>query len=176
MQARAAVARFLNTRQERPSARRRQSFDDASNAAKTSGDGRKQESDIRANVRHCFSKLTRHQLEPGRHRFQSLRRGQHRDDFEVGDVAPIGDSFIEEAPIVEFHDLKATAQVVGDPASSILDAVWYQPPSIAEPLVDRNGIAASKALDDHVQHTFRFRRSVFQRHRRERQRQSCEGV
>jgi hypothetical protein len=81
-----------------------------------------------------------------------LSRGDNRNDLEVDDVVPVRHPLIEEVAVVTFHDLIAALQVLGDPASPILDPFRHQASSIAETPVHRNGISIPKVFDNQIEH------------------------
>jgi hypothetical protein len=54
--------------------------------------------------------------------------------------------------ILTFHDLEATAQVLGDPTAAVLDALRHHTSPIAEAPVHGDRISAQECFDHHVQH------------------------
>ena len=50
------------------------------------------------------------------------------------------------------HNLEAPAEVAGHPAAMVVQAFWSEAASIAKAAVDRDRVAATEGLDDHVEH------------------------
>lgn len=73
-----------------------------------------------------------------------------RIDFEVDDVAPIGDPLIEEGAVVRFHELIAAVECGGDPTRYVGEFGGGHASAIAEAAVDGRGIVISEFFDHHV--------------------------
>src|SRR3954467_7818957 len=81
---------------------------------------------------------------PRRNSRRRVRRGDHGNDLEFGDVAPVRDPFVEQTTVLALHHLETAPQILGDPAAAIRDAGRHQAPLIAKAPVDRHRIAAAK--------------------------------
>jgi hypothetical protein len=59
---------------------------------------------------------------------------------------------LNEAEIVAFHELEATAKIRFHPAIVVLQAVRQPTACIAKPPIDRDHVVVLKTLDHHEQH------------------------
>jgi hypothetical protein len=81
----------------------------------------------------------------------SCSRIDHRDDLELGQVAPVGDPLVEERGVVRLHELEAALEALVDPAVHVGEALRQHPSPLRGTFVDRAS-APREPLDDHVAH------------------------
>src|SRR5947208_1925468 len=60
---------------------------------------------------------------------------------------------MEQRGVVAFHELEAAVEVALDPTVDVPQTVGHRPARLAEPLVNRCGVAFLEPLDDHEQHS-----------------------
>src|SRR5262245_16806058 len=92
------------------------------------------------------------QLESIRQRGGRLLAGHDRNDFEVGEIGPLGDPLLKESDVATFHQLETTAEVSRDPAVHELQTVGHEPALLMEPPVHGFSVLVPELLDHHEQH------------------------
>src|SRR4051812_35216572 len=75
-----------------------------------------------------------------------------RYDFEIGEIAPGQDPFLQQARIVALHELEATVEVRLDPAPDIDEPFGRHAASVAKARVDGLRIPILEMLDHHEEH------------------------
>src|SRR5262249_62306239 len=75
------------------------------------------------------------QLESTSQRGGRLLAGHDRNDFELGEIGPLGDPLLKESDVAAFHQLETTTEVSRDPAVYERQAVGHEPTLLAEPPV-----------------------------------------
>src|ERR1051325_4538917 len=86
---------------------------------------------------------------------QSVRSFLGRDDwidFEVNDVVPMSNPFVDVIDIGCLHQLKTNLQLLIHPTGKILQPLRRHPPVLSEAPVNRQRITIPKPLDNHVKH------------------------
>src|ERR1051325_5436053 len=86
---------------------------------------------------------------------QSVRSFLGRDDwidFEVNDVVPMSNPFVDVIDIGCLHQLKTNLQLIIHPTGKILQPLRRPPPMLSEAPVNRQRITIPKPLDNHVKH------------------------
>src|SRR6516225_9816874 len=92
------------------------------------------------------------QLESIRQRGGRLLAGHDRNDFEVGEIGPLGDPLLKERDVAAFHQLETAAEVGRDPAVHELQTVGHEPALLMEPPVHGFSVLVPELLDHHEQH------------------------
>ena len=73
-------------------------------------------------------------------------------DFEVNDVVPMSNPFVDVIDIGCLHQLKTNLQLLIHPTGKILQPLRRHPPVLSEAPVNRQRITIPKPLDNHVKH------------------------
>src|SRR5579863_1262859 len=81
-----------------------------------------------------------------------LGGSRDRHDLKVHQIVPLRYPGAKQTIVVAFHELKAAVKVRFDPASNVTQAIRQHPAPLAQPPVNRAGIAVVEPLDDHEQH------------------------
>src|SRR4029078_13484995 len=110
----------------------------------------------------------------------SLFRSNDWIDFEVDDVAPIRNPFVEITDVRCLHQLKASFELFIDPARYVLQSFWRQAAVFSEALVHRNRIAVLKMFDNHVKQSrpsgrVQYNYTLMVQHTRHRFRKNVPG-
>jgi len=87
----------------------------------------------------------------GQYSRRGLLRRDDGVDFEVNDVVPVGDPFVEIGDIGRFHQLKASLELLVDPARNVFQSFRSETAALTKAPIDWNRIAVLKMFDNHIQ-------------------------
>lgn len=93
-----------------------------------------------------------------------VRRTHDRVHFEVDDVAPACDPFVQKETVIRLHELITASETGIYPAGHVSEPRRCEPSVISEASVHWYGIASLESFDHHIQR--RGHHSILKRHGR----------